>query len=130
MGRPVGRRLEGQGDDPVAVGPAVGRWTARSGRLGKAGQSIGFEAAPPEQDGHERDAELGGDPLVGHAVGGTDHDPGPLGEPLFGRPGPDQAVERGSFGWTDDQLGRGWMGHVMHRSCDRHNGLVTSALEH
>ena len=130
VGRPVGGRLEGQRDDPVTIGPGVGRRTARSGRLAQAGQPISLEPAPPEQDGHEGDAELGGDPLVGHAGGGADHDPGPLGEALLGRPGSDQALQRGSFGWTDDQLGCGWMSHAMHRSCDHHNGLVTSALEH
>jgi hypothetical protein len=68
--------------------------------------------------------------MLGHAVRGADVDPGPLGESLLGRPSPDQAVKGGSFGWADHQLGRGRMGHVIGRICDRRNGLVISVLMH
>ncbi|MEX1994622.1 MAG: tetraacyldisaccharide 4'-kinase, partial [Steroidobacteraceae bacterium] len=42
---------------PVAVGARVGRRTARSGRLAQPRQTLGLEAAPPEQHPHERDAD-------------------------------------------------------------------------
>jgi hypothetical protein len=130
VGRAVGRWLEGQRDHPVAIGPGVGRSPSGPGRIAQPGQPIGFKAASPEQDRHEVHTALGGDPLVGHAIGRVEDDPGPLREPLLGRSGPHQAVEGGSFGWAHSQRKRGRMSHVMDRSCDPHNGLVTSALVH
>ncbi|MBI2777792.1 MAG: hypothetical protein HYX57_11105 [Chloroflexi bacterium] len=75
-------------------------------------------------------ADLRRDPLVRDAIGSADHDPGPLREPLLARPGADQTVENRPFIRTHDQLGRGRMGHATKRSCDHHNGLVTSVLGH
>ena len=57
VGRPVGRRLEGEGDDPVALGPPVGRGTSRArGIVARPARPLPGEAAPPQQDRHLVDA--------------------------------------------------------------------------
>ena len=88
----------------------VRRRAARVGRVGEPGEAGSFEALAPQQDRHERDAELGGDPPVRGALGGAQDDPGALDQTLLGRPRPDQRPEDLEIGLIDRQAeAPGWL---------------------
>ena len=82
----------------------------RAGRRGavlEAGQAFGLEAAAPLRHGVLVHAHHGGDLAVGHAVGGQQHDPGPLGGTLGGGVGTDPALQLGPFGIGDPKRWHG-----------------------
>ena len=68
VGRALGWRSEGQRQEPVAVLATVRHRMPGPGPLGEAGETCLGLAASPELHGHERDAELVGDALVGQTL--------------------------------------------------------------
>jgi hypothetical protein len=67
----------------------------------KAGQAFGLEAVAPLGQGVLVHAQDAGDLAAGGALGGQQHDPGPLGGPLWAGMGTDLALQLGALGIGD-----------------------------
>ena len=101
MARPVGRRLQGQGDDPIPVLPPVRRRAPGAGLVREPSQAGALVPLAPQEDRHGGHAELGGDPPVRRALGGAQDDPRPLHQPLLRRPRSDERPEDLEIGLAD-----------------------------
>jgi len=91
------------GHDPQPLIVVVDQGAARPLAVGEAGQAFNLEAAPPLGNSVLVHAHHGGDLAVGHAIGGQQHDPGPLGSTLRGGVGTDPALQLGAFLLADHQ---------------------------
>jgi hypothetical protein len=111
----VGRLLGDGGHDPQPLVVAVDQRAARPWAVLQAGQALSLEATPPVANGVLVHADHRGDLAVGHAIGGQQHHPGPLGGPLRGGVGTDPALQFGAFTVGDAQ-GR----HGCHGAAPRH----------
>jgi hypothetical protein len=103
----IGRLLGHGGHDPQPLIVVIDQRAARPLAVLKAGQAFGLKAAAPLGHGVLVHAHQGGDLAVGEAVGGQQHDPGPLGGPLWGGVGADPALQLGAFLLGDH---KGWHG--------------------
>ena len=78
----IGRLLGHRGHDPQPLVVVIDQRAAWPLAVLEAGQAFGLEAAPPLGHGVLVHAHDRGDLAVGDAIGGQQHDPGPLGGTL------------------------------------------------
>jgi hypothetical protein len=96
------RRLLGHGGhDPQPLIVAVDQRAARPLAVLEASQAFGLKAVAPVGDGVLVHAQEGGDLAVGHALGGQQHHPCPLGGTLGGGVGTNPTLQLGTFGVGD-----------------------------
>jgi hypothetical protein len=118
----VGWLLGHGGHDPQPLVVAVDQRAARPWAVLQAGQALSLETTPPVAHGVLVHAHHGGDLAVGEAVGGQQHDPGPLGGPLRGCVGTDPAMQLGAFLLGDHQRrdGRHYSGSSSLKTSSHH----------
>jgi hypothetical protein len=118
------------GHDPQPLVVAVDQWATRPRTVLQASQAFGLEAAPPLGHGVLVHAHHGGDLAVGHALGGQQHHPCPLGGTLGGGVGTHPALQLGPFLLGDHQRrdGRHYSGSSSLETSDHHMPTTNAEL--